>query len=117
MHFYGICCIHIWKRYLSTRYNFVTDASEVLLLKKLTSVLRTTSRLEAVYLATGSFEQGWKAACKRADVELDMFSDGAILTKFIPMVVCDDAESIFDTLPLRAVDTTTCISIICLSTT
>lgn len=102
---------------MSTRYNFVTDASEVLLLKKLTSVLRTISRLEAVYLATGSFEQGWKAACKRADVELDMFSDGAILTKFIPMVVCDDAESIFDTLPLRAVDTTTCISIICLSTT
>ena len=33
MHFYGICCIHIWKRYLSTRYNFVTDASEVLLLE------------------------------------------------------------------------------------
>ena len=84
MHFYGICCIHIWKRYLSTRYNFVTDASEVLLLKKLTSVLRTISRPEAVYLATSSFEQGWKAACKRADVELDMFSDGEIWPNVYP---------------------------------
>ena len=28
-----------------------------------------------VYLATGSFAQGWKAVCKRADIELEMSPD------------------------------------------
>jgi hypothetical protein len=32
------------------------------------------------------------------------------------MVVSEDAEAIFGTLPLRVIDTTTCISIVCLST-
>lgn len=42
---------------------------------KFTRVLRTIMRLETVYLATGSFEQGWQAACKRADIELEMSPD------------------------------------------
>lgn len=49
--------------------------TEIEVPEKFTSVLRTIMRLETVYLATGSFEQGWQAACKRADIELEMSPD------------------------------------------
>jgi hypothetical protein len=50
-------------------------AVELCTQNKLKSVLRTISRLETVYLAIGSFEQGWKVACKRGHVGLEVSPD------------------------------------------
>lgn len=59
------------------------------------ALLRVVERLDTVFLATGRLEDGWEAACHRADAELDFESEeaeGNYESSDYPMCRCLEAE-------------------------